>query len=753
MLSKNLELTLHRALNTAKEYKHEYATLEHLLLALVTDPEACKALNSCSANLVNLGVKLEYFLNNELQAIILKDVVESRPTAGFQRVIHRAAIHVHALGGEEITGANILAEIFAEQDSYAVSFLHEQKVTREKILQYLSQVMVKNGASVYRANSAPTVSQDVSGAEDPAINDPLIKYCSNLNKLALEHKIDALIGRNVEVERAIEVLCRRNKNNPLLVGDPGVGKTAIAEGLAIYLSSDKAPEALRGSTIYALDLGLLVAGTRYRGDFEERLKGVITRAQELPSTILFIDEIHTLIGAGSNNGGSMDAGNLLKPVLARGGLRCIGATTFKEYQNYFEKDAALARRFQKIVIEEPSIETTIAMLKGLKGYYEEHHKVEFSDSALEAAVELADRYINDRKLPDKAIDVLDEAGAHCRLANKTKVTEDDIEVIVAKIAHIPIKAVAEDESEQMVDLEKTLKAHIFGQDHAIEEVVAALKLSKAGLRDPNKPTGCYLFSGPTGVGKTELAKRLALSMSMPLHRFDMSEYMEKHSISRLIGTPPGYVGFDQGGMLTDAVRKSPYSVILMDEIEKAHPDIHNIMLQLMDYGKVTDNNGNSVDFDHCIVIFTTNAGVAVNRNSIGFNELKQIITNVRESNEHINRSFSPEFRNRLDAIIEFAALTDKVITKIVDKYISRLEEQLAEKDVKLTISQKARDYLCNVSFDTYNGARELERIIDKKIKQSLAEEILFGKLKDGGVVNVSLDESGNNLTFGYAHNS
>jgi ATP-dependent Clp protease ATP-binding subunit ClpA len=748
MLSKNLELTLHSALNTAKEYKHEYATLEHLLLSLIGDKEVNKALTSCSCDVKVLDKKLKCFLSNDLQKIILKNVAESKPTAGFQRVIHRAAIHVHALGQEEINGLNILAEIFAEQDSFSVSFLHEEGVTRDKILHYIGQVMVSNIASeVSGPQSVVVENQETKSKDEVASDDPLEKYCTNLNKLAKDHKIDSIVGRDVEVDRAIEVLCRRNKNNPLLVGEPGVGKTAIAEGLAIYLSGKNAPKILKDAVIYSLDLGLLVAGAKYRGDFEERLKSVIKRAVESPSVILFIDEIHTIIGAGSNNGGSMDASNLLKPVLARGGLRCIGATTFKEYQNYFEKDAALARRFQKIIVDEPSIEVTIDMLRNLKQYYEKHHQVKYSEETLESAVKLADRYINDRKLPDKAIDVIDEAGAYCRLNNKNKVTEDDVELIVAKIAHIPLKAVAKDESEQMVGLESALKQHIFGQNQAIEEVVLALKLDMSGLRDPNKPTACFLFSGPTGVGKTELAKCLSKSLSMSLQRFDMSEYMEKHSISRLVGTPPGYVGFDQGGMLTDAVRKAPYSVILFDEIEKAHPDIHNIMLQLMDYGKITDTNGTKVDFDNTIIIFTTNAGVAINKHSIGFNELKQIVTNVRESNEHLNHSFSPEFRNRLDAIIEFAPLSTHVITKIVDKYILTLKDQLLERGVKISFSESSKEYLCDVSFDAYNGARELERIIDKKLKQPLAEEILFGKLKDGGEVIVSCKKGENELIF------
>jgi ATP-dependent Clp protease ATP-binding subunit ClpA len=747
MLSKNLEVTLHRALDVAKTYKHEHATIEHLLLSLVQEPDVTVALSSCSCNVDILKRNLEHFLNNDLQAIILKEVKESKPTAGFQRVIHRAAIHVHALGQTEITGLNILAEIFSEQDSVALSFLSEQRITRDKIVQYISKLMINTNASS-EPSSMDDIADKESLREDKVIeNDPLEKYCINLNKLAKDHKIDNIVGRDVEIDRAVEVLCRRNKNNPLLVGDPGVGKTAIAEGLALYLSSENAPKILKDANIYSLDLGLLVAGTRYRGDFEERLKAVIKRAKEIPSTILFIDEIHTIIGAGSNNGGSMDAANLLKPELARGGLRCIGATTFKEYRQYFEKDAALARRFQKIVIDEPSIEVSIKMLRNLKQYYEKHHLVTYSDDAIEYAVKLADRYINDRKLPDKAIDVLDESGAYCSLNNKNIVTEKDVELIVAKISHIPAKAVAKDESEQVMGLENILKQYIFGQNHAIEELVSALKLDIAGLRDPNKPTGCFLFSGPTGVGKTELALCLSKTLNMSLQRFDMSEYMEKHSVSRLVGTPPGYVGFEQGGILTDAVRKKPYSVILFDEIEKAHPDIHNIMLQLMDYGKVTDTNGNIVDFDNTIIIYTTNAGVAVNKHSIGFNELKQIVTNVRESNEHLNHSFSPEFRNRLDAIIEFAPLSTSVISKIIDKYISTLENQLREKDIRITFSKLAKEYLGDISFDTYNGARELERIIDKKLKQPLAEEILSGKIKEGGEVLVSYKAGENELIF------
>ena len=768
MLSKSLEMTLHKALNNAKEHKHEYATLEHLLLALSEDPDAKIVLTECSVNLKTLCEKLHYFLSNELQAIILKDVKDSRPTAGFQRVIHRAAIHVHALGREQINGVDVLAEIFSEQDSYAVLFLTEQNISRRDIMSHINKVMVKSEAANYSDKSgAEYSSSSVIGKEsensansskeddNEEASNPLTKYCVNLNKMAIEHKIDVLVGRENEIERTIEVLSRRSKNNPLLVGDPGVGKTAIAEGLALYLVENRVPESLKGTTIFSLDMGALVAGTRYRGDFEERLKQVMKKIQQTPSAVLFIDEIHTIIGAGSTNGSTLDAGNLLKPALARGDLRCIGSTTFKEYQNYFEKDAALARRFQKIIIDEPSIDMTIEMLKGLKPFYEKHHQLEYSDKAIIAAVTLSARYINERKLPDKAIDVMDEAGAHCKLnkkkdKDKVVVEVEDIENIVAKMVHIPSKAISQDEYERIIGLEDTLKAQIFGQDTAIEELVSVIKLAKAGLRSHSKPLGCYLFSGPTGVGKTELAKQLAIALNMDLHRFDMSEYMEQSSVSRLIGTSPGYVGFDQGGLLTDDVRKSPYSVVLLDEIEKAHPEIYNIMLQIMDYGKVTDHNGVGVNFCNSIIIMTTNAGaVSFNQNAIGFGELKQIVTCSHNSNEHINRTFSPEFRNRLDSVIEFAPLTDSILIKIVDKYLDVLQSQLAEKEITIIVDDNAKKYLCDIGFDKYLGARELERIIDKKVKQSIADEIIRGKLKKGGAVKIILGAGKSELQFKY----
>jgi ATP-dependent Clp protease ATP-binding subunit ClpA len=737
MLSENLTLTLRKAFQKATDHKHEFATLEHLLLALAEDPDASTALIECSIDVGLLCNKLNHFLNNELHDIILPAIQESKPTAAFQRVTHKAAIHTQTLNKKEITGVDILAELFTEKESYAALFLTDAKLTRKKILQYLSKSTTPVETTIMNPG-ALSVNKDPSKAKEEA-SDPLEKFCVNLNKLALDNKIDALIGRDDELERLTEVLSRRSKNNPLLIGEPGVGKTAIVEGLALCIATDKVPEILKKAVIYSLDLGALVAGTKFRGDFEERLKQIIKNIQETESAILFIDEIHSIIGAGSTQGGGLDVGNLLKPMLARGNLRCIGSTTFKEYQNYFEKDAALARRFQKITIDEPSVENAITMLKGLKSFYEKYHNIEYSDEAITEAVILSDRYISDRHLPDKAIDVIDEAGAHCRLSNQNLVTEDDIESIIAKMVHIPVKTIAQDESEQMSDITKRLKTHIFGQDHAIDELVSVLKLSKAGLRSHAKPMGCYLFSGPTGVGKTELAKQVATALSMELHRYDMSEYMEKHSVSRLIGTPPGYVGFEQGGMLTDKVRKAPYSVVLMDEVEKAHPDIHNILLQVMDYGKATDTNGVSIDFSHTIVIMTTNAGVAINKHNIGFNELEQIVTNSKEANEHISRSFSPEFRNRLDAIIEFAPLSESIISQIVDKYLMTLKAQLDEQHITTEIDAEAKEYICNIGFDTYNGARELERIIDKKLKQPLAEEILFGELKDGGNVHVKLE--------------
>ncbi|MGB4191151.1 MAG: AAA family ATPase [Rickettsiales bacterium] len=753
MLSTNLELTITRTLDSAKKGKHEYATLEHLLLSLTEDPDALAILEASQVDVQLLKKKVNDFLNNDLQVMLLKPIKNSKPTAGFERVMSRAKMHIHDPLGKKVTGADILLEIFTEKDSYAVLFLTELNFTRQTALKYINHPL----ANIKLKNPSMTISNKDSeldkllAAEES--DNPLEKYCINLTKLALDKKIDPLIGRDEEVERAIEVLCRRSKNNPLLVGEPGVGKTAIAEGLALYLITKSAPLALKASEIYSLDMGALIAGTKYRGDFEERLKQIINKIQELPFAILFIDEIHIVIGAGSNNTGALDASNLLKPMLARGTLRCIGATTFKEYQNHFEKDAALARRFQKIVINEPTEQVAIKMLQGLKSFYENHHNVEYTDMAIEAAVVLSSRYINDRRLPDKAIDVIDEAGAHSKLNRKDSkqkliITEDDIDNIIAKITRVPSNIISKDDTEKVLSLENILKSHIFGQDKAIEELVDSIKLEKAGLRDHNKPIGCYLFYGPPGVGKTKLAKCLSAALSMELLRFDMSEYMESHSISKLIGSPPGYVGHDQGGLLTDDVRKHPYSVVLIDEVEKAHPDIQNILLQVMDYGTLTDSNGISVNFCNTIIIMTTNAGASsLNKQAIGFNQNKQTHSNDRESNENLNASFSPEFRNRLDAIIEFNPLSHDVIIQIVDEYLQNLALLLKARNITIEVEPQVKEYLCDIGAGTYSGARELERIIDKKIKQALADEILEGRIKRGGEINIKFDNIKGEVKF------
>ena len=747
MFSPNFELTLKRTFDIAKEYKHEYATLEHLLLALLEDQDVNGVLLKSAANIKVLSQKLRQFLNTELQGIILQEVEESKPSMALQRVIHKSAIVAHSSGVKDITGIYVLAEIFNEKDSFAALFLVEQNINKKDILKkyIISTGAIRAGGLRGGQSSSELATADLTKLEQE--NNPLALFCVNLNKLAEDQKIDSVIGREEEIERVVEILSRRNKNNPLLVGEPGVGKTAIAEGLALNIVKNNIPKALEDAVIYSLDLGALVAGTRFRGDFEERLKLVVKKIQEVPNSILFIDEIHTIIGAGSNQGGSLDAGNLLKPLLARGALRCMGATTLKEFQTYFEKDAALARRFQKIVVEEPSEEDTVKMLQGLKQHYEKHHNVTYDDEALVEAVKLSCRYINDRRLPDKAFDIIDEAGAHCKLTNKKRVTEEVIENIVAKMAHLPNETVSQEDYEQVIKLAGELKKEIFGQDQAIDELVSVIKLAKAGLRGHEKPLGCYLFSGPSGVGKTELAKNLSNSLGMNLIRIDMSEYMEKHAVSRLLGAPPGYIGFEQAGILTDSVRKAPYSVVLLDEIEKAHPDVQNILLQIMDYGKLTDSNAVTVNFNNTIVIMTTNAGISVNRHSIGFNELKQIVNNSRESNEHINRAFSPEFRNRLDAIIEFSPLSEAVINKIVGKYVKSMEEQLKEKKISLSIDAQAKHYLCEIGFNSYSGARELEKIIDKKIKQQLADMILTELLKEHGKILIEFEPISNELKF------
>lgn len=757
MLSKNLEMSLHRALALAIEYRHEYATLEHLLLALSEDPDAASVMRGCGVNINSLRDALTGFLKHDLAALVVENLREAKPTAGFQRVIHRAAIHVHAAGREEVSGANVLAEIFSERDSHAVYFLHEQNVTSIDVMNYISHGVVKYGElgepqiapPPAREEKPKKAAKEEKEAAPQESNEALANYCVNLNKRALEGKTDVLIGRESEIERTVEILCRRTKNNPLYVGEPGVGKTAIAEGLAHRIVNDEVPKILKNATIYSLDMGALLAGTRYRGDFEERLKGVIKGIEKANNAILFIDEIHTIIGAGATSTGSLDAGNLLKPALARGSLRCIGSTTYKEFRGYFEKDRALVRRFQKIDIEEPSVEDTFKILKGLQHYYEKHHGVKYTAAALKTAVELANRYITDRKLPDKAIDVIDEAGARQALMPEGKkrksVTVKDIEEIVAKIARIPSKTISSDDTKKLADLETDLKKVVFGQDKAIEALASSIKLSRAGLRKAGKPIGCYLFSGPTGVGKTELAVQLATVMNMNFARFDMSEYMEAHSVSRLIGAPPGYVGFDQGGLLTDAVDKTPHTILLLDEIEKAHQDIYNILLQVMDYGRLTDHNGKSVSFGNVILIMTSNAGASeMQKSSIGFGREDG---KKGEDKEALKRIFTPEFRNRLDSIIPFQSLTPELVAKVVDKFIDQLQGQLADRRVKVEITDEVRKYLAERGYDKLYGARPLDRLLDQKIKKPMADEILFGKLSKGGKVRVKL--SGDDLKFDF----
>lgn len=762
MLSKNLEITLHRALSIAREFNHEYATLEHLLLSLTDDVDAKNVLIGCRVDIKKMIFKLKNFLNNELIALTVSEVTESKPTAGFQRVIHRAAIHVHALGKKEINGTNVLAEIFSEPDSYAVLFLNEQNVTRHDVMGFITNNSMQNFLTEREIKNKKESSNNDHKAEKESYNEEIntehnnkpdtsiiAKYTINLNKLALDQKLDPLIGREAEIDRTIEVLCRRRKNNPILVGEPGVGKTAIAEGLASRIVNNDVPPSLNGTVIYSLDMGALVAGTRYRGDFEERIKALLKEIQKLSSAILFIDEIHTIIGAGSTNGGSLDAGNLLKPALARGEVRCIGSTTFKEYNHYFEKDQALARRFQKVIINEPTVETACKMLSGLKHYFEKHHGVTYCQEAIEEAVTLSSRYINDRKLPDKAIDVIDEAGARLKLSMSKKkiVTIKDIQETVGRMIQVPAKNLSKNDSDIILHLESRMKEEVIGQDQAIEELVTAVKLSQAGLRRYDRPRGCYLFAGSTGVGKTEMAKQLSKLTNMNLIRIDMSEYMESHSLSRLIGSPPGYVGFEQGGILTDEVNKYPYSVVLLDEIEKAHPDIYNLMLQVMDYGKITDSNAREVSFINTIVIMTTNAGnFESNKTSLGFGR-QYTIENKKEP---IKKIFTPEFRNRLDAIIYFKNLDKEIMFKVVDKFIGQLKSQLADRKTRIEISKEARNYLCEHGFTEDNGARELERIISLKISKNIVDEVLFGKLKKGGKVIV--DCKNNELTFKFYGN-
>jgi ATP-dependent Clp protease ATP-binding subunit ClpA len=739
MLSRNLEQTLHRALALANGRRQEYATLEHLLLALTEDQDSLAVLRACGVDLDRLRAELTDYLDNELSNLVTARQADAKPTAGFQRVLQRAAIHVQSSGREEVTGANVLVALFSERESHAVYFLQEQEMTRFDAVNYISHGIAK------AAGRSET--KRVTGADDDAAAEKVVKkgsealdaYCVNLNKKAASGKIDPLIGREQEVERTIQILCRRSKNNPLYVGDPGVGKTAIAEGLARRIVHGEVPEVLRNATIFALDMGALLAGTRYRGDFEERLKAVINELEAYDGAVLFIDEIHTVIGAGATSGGAMDASNLLKPALASGTLRCIGSTTYKEYRNYFEKDRALVRRFQKIDVNEPTIEDAIKILQGLKSAYEKHHRVRYTNDAIKAAVDLSAKYISDRKLPDKAIDVIDEVGAAQMLVpeNKRKkiISVKDVEAVVAKIARIPPKSISRDDKEALQNLERDLKTMVFGQNRAIDALVSAIKLARAGLREPEKPIGNYLFSGPTGVGKTEVARQLAHTLGIELTRFDMSEYMERHTVSRLIGAPPGYVGFDQGGLLTDAVDQHPHCVLLLDEIEKAHPDLFNILLQVMDHGKLTDHNGKTVDFRNVILIMTTNAGAAdLAKPAIGFERT----TRVGDDMEAIEKMFTPEFRNRLDAIIPFSALSPEVIGRVVDKFVMQLEAQLEDRGVTIELNEAARAWLATKGYDPLYGARPLARVIQEHIKKPLAEELLFGKLAKGGTVRVTV---------------
>ena len=739
MLSRNLEQTLHRALAHATERSHEYATLEHLLLSLTDDQDGVAVMKACGVDLERLVAELLEFVDQDLDDMRSEQGGDPKPTAGFQRVIQRAVIHVQSSGREEVTGANVLVALFSERESHAVYFLQMQDMSRLDAVNYISHGIAKVPGQF---ESRVVFGADEEAAEEKVVEkgqEALDTYCVNLNRKADEGRIDPLIGRTEEIDRTIQILCRRNKNNPLYVGDPGVGKTAIAEGLAKRIMDGEVPEVLENCTIFALDMGALLAGTRYRGDFEERLKADMVELENTEGAVLFIDEIHTVIGAGATSGGSMDASNILKPALQGGTLKCMGSTTYKEYRNYFEKDRALVRRFQKIDVYEPSIEDTIKILKGLKPYFEEHHHVRYTAEALKTAVELAARYINDRKLPDKALDVIDEVGASRMLVPESKrkktVTVKDVEQVVAMIARIPPKSVSTDDRKALASLERDLKTVVFGQDSAIEAIASAIKLARAGLREPEKPVGSYLFSGPTGVGKTEVARQLAHIMGVELVRFDMSEYMERHSISRLIGAPPGYVGFDQGGLLTDAVDHQPHSVLLLDEIEKAHPDLFNILLQVMDHGKLTDHNGKSVDFRNVILIMTTNAGAAdMAKPPIGFEREQRI----GDDAEAIEKLFTPEFRNRLDSVIGFAALSPEVVSKVVDKFVMELEFQLDDRNVMIELTESAREWLAKRGYDQKFGARPLGRVIQEHIKKPLAEELLFGKLAKGGVVVVKI---------------
>ena len=747
MIAQELEVSLHMAFVEARQQRHEFITVEHLLLALLDNPSAAEVLRACSANVDDLRKSLANFIKDNTPQVAGTDDVDTQPTLGFQRVIQRAIMHVQSTGNgkKEVTGANVLVAIFGEKDSHAVYYLHQQGVTRLDVVNFIAHG-IKKSDPPEPTKAGESAAENEEGVEKNEKASPLEQFTVNLNQLAKEGKIDPLIGRQYEVERVIQILCRRRKNNPLLVGEAGVGKTAIAEGLAWRITQKDVPEILAEAQVYSLDMGALLAGTKYRGDFEQRLKGVLKALKDKPNGVLFIDEIHTLIGAGAASGGTLDASNLLKPALSSGQLKCIGATTFTEYRGIFEKDAALSRRFQKIDVVEPTVQETIEILKGLKSRFEEHHSVKYAPAALQAAAELSAKYINDRHLPDKAIDVIDEAGAAQRIlpANKRKktITKTEVEEIVAKIARIPPANVSNDDRGKLKTLERDLKSVVFGQDKALDVLASSVKMARSGLGKDDKPIGSFLFSGPTGVGKTEAAKQLAYIMGIELMRFDMSEYMERHAVSRLIGAPPGYVGFDQGGLLTEAVSKKPHAVLLLDEVEKAHPDIFNVLLQVMDHGTLTDNNGRKADCRNIIVIMTTNAGAeTMNKATIGF-------TNPRQAGDEmadIKRLFTPEFRNRLDAIVNFKALDEQVILRVVDKFLLQLETQLAEKKVEVTFSDKLRKHLAKKGFDPLMGARPMQRLIQDTIRRALADELLFGRLVDGGRLTVDVDADGKPL--------
>ena len=745
MIAQELEVSLHMAFVEARQQRHEFITVEHLLLALLDNPSAAEVLRACSANVDDLRASLTNFIKDNTPQVAGTDDVDTQPTLGFQRVIQRAIMHVQSTGNgkKEVTGANVLVAIFGEKDSHAVYYLHQQGVTRLDVVNFIAHGIKKSDPpeAVKGSGEAPQGEGEEGGGEKNEKASPLEQFTQNLNQMAKDGKIDPLIGREYEVERVIQILCRRRKNNPLLVGEAGVGKTAIAEGLAWRITQGDVPEILAEAQVYSLDMGALLAGTKYRGDFEQRLKGVLKSLKDKPNAILFIDEIHTLIGAGAASGGTLDASNLLKPALSSGQLKCIGATTFTEYRGIFEKDAALSRRFQKVDVVEPTVQETVDILKGLKSRFEEHHGVKYAVAALQAAAELSAKYINDRHLPDKAIDVIDEAGAAQRILPPSKrkktISKAEVEEIVAKIARIPPANVSNDDRGKLQTIERDLKSVVFGQDKALEVLASAVKMARSGLGKGDKPIGSFLFSGPTGVGKTEAAKQLAYIMGIELIRFDMSEYMERHAVSRLIGAPPGYVGFDQGGLLTEAVTKKPHSVLLLDEIEKAHPDIFNVLLQVMDHGTLTDNNGRKADFRNVIIIMTTNAGAeTMNKATIGF-------TNPRQAGDEmgdIKRLFSPEFRNRLDAIVNFKPLDENVILRVVDKFLLQLETQLSEKKVDVTFSDKLRKHLAKKGFDPLMGARPMQRLIQDTIRRALADELLFGRLTDGGRLEVDLDD-------------